>query len=116
MSKGVVIVAARRTAMGGFQGQFASLSASDLGAAAIAAGSAATDADVDWAESVLSAVGAVFFGRLTASGGDWADAISHGLLITVGLVALALVLGVTDLVAARRARGRGTPVTATGGR
>ena len=64
----------------------------------------------------LSAVGAVFFGRLTASGGDWADAISHGLLITVGLVALALVLGVTDLVAARRARGRGTPVTATGGR
>ncbi|ALL77307.1 hypothetical protein AD006_21945 [Pseudonocardia sp. EC080610-09] len=57
----------------------------------------------------LSAVGAVFFGRLSATG-DWASAISRGLMITVGLVAVALVLGVADLVAARR-RGR-TPAGA----
>ncbi|MEQ3552471.1 MFS transporter [Pseudonocardia nematodicida] len=49
----------------------------------------------------LSAVGAVFFGQLTATG-DWATAISHGLWVTVGLVAVALALGVSDLVAARR--------------
>ncbi|MEJ8277996.1 MFS transporter [Pseudonocardia spirodelae] len=65
----------------------------------------------------LSAVGAVFFGRLAASRGDWADAISHGLMITVGLVALALLLGVGDLVAARR-RARASavagPARATG--
>ncbi|BBG01635.1 MULTISPECIES: MFS transporter [Pseudonocardia] len=52
----------------------------------------------------LSVVAAVFFGRLTATG-DWASAISHGLVVTVGLVAVALALGVTDLVLSRR-RGR----------
>ncbi|MFP5070591.1 MFS transporter [Pseudonocardia nantongensis] len=56
----------------------------------------------------LSAVGAVFFGALTATG-DWATAISRGLMITVGLVALALVLGIADLIAARR-RTRRAPV------
>ncbi|SFN01007.1 drug resistance transporter, EmrB/QacA subfamily [Pseudonocardia ammonioxydans] len=65
----------------------------------------------------LSAVGAVFFGRLTATG-DWASAITHGLVITVGLVGLALVLGIVDLVAARRRprmpAGEGPPVGTTG--
>ena len=40
-TKTVVIVAAKRTPLGSFQGQFSSLSASDLGAAAI---SSAVDA------------------------------------------------------------------------
>lgn len=51
----------------------------------------------------LSAVAAVFFGQLTATG-DWASAITHGLVVTIGLVGLALVLGLTDLVLARRSR------------
>ncbi|MEU6698374.1 MFS transporter [Pseudonocardia sp. NPDC046786] len=49
----------------------------------------------------LSAVGAVFFTRLAATG-DWASAISRGLVVTVGLLALALVLGIVDVVLARR--------------
>lgn len=57
MSTGVVIVAARRTAMGGFQGQFASLSASDLGAAAIAA--AVADVGVDGADIQDAHIGCV---------------------------------------------------------
>ena len=57
MSNGVVIVAARRTAMGGFQGQFASLSASDLGAVAIAA--AVADAAVDGAQIEDAHIGCV---------------------------------------------------------
>jgi EmrB/QacA subfamily drug resistance transporter len=48
----------------------------------------------------ISAVGAVFFGRL--GGGDWDTAISAGLVVTVGLVGLALLLGIVDLVADRR--------------
>ncbi len=57
MSTGVVIVAARRTAMGSFQGQFASLSASDLGAAAIAA--AVADAGVEGAQIEDAHIGCV---------------------------------------------------------
>ena len=57
MSNGVVIVAARRTAMGGFQGQFASLSASDLGAAAIAA--AVADVGLDGADIQDAHIGCV---------------------------------------------------------
>ncbi|WP_372693799.1 acetyl-CoA C-acyltransferase [Immundisolibacter sp.] len=57
MSTGVVIVAARRTAMGGFQGQFASLSASDLGAAAIAA--AVAEVGVDGADIQDAHIGCV---------------------------------------------------------
>jgi acetyl-CoA C-acetyltransferase len=57
MSHGVVIVAARRTALGGFQGQFASLSASDLGAAAIKA--AVADAGIDGAEIEDAHIGCV---------------------------------------------------------
>jgi EmrB/QacA subfamily drug resistance transporter len=50
----------------------------------------------------ISAVGAVFFGQLTSTGGDWALAISRGLVGAVGFVALALVLGVVDLLLGRR--------------
>ena len=49
----------------------------------------------------LSAVSAVFFGRLTATG-DWASAIAYGLVITVGLVGVAFVLGLVDVLLARR--------------
>ena len=52
----------------------------------------------------ISAVGAVFFGRLTSTRGDWSTAISAGLLVTTGLVVLALLLGMADLVLTRRAR------------
>ena len=54
----------------------------------------------------IAAVGAVFFGRLGSSGGDWSRAISVALLVTVGLVVLALVLGIVDLISSRIARGR----------
>ncbi|MDT7743345.1 MAG: hypothetical protein QOE59_2423 [Actinomycetota bacterium] len=54
----------------------------------------------------ISAVGAVFFGSLAASRGDWASSISSGLLVTVGLVVLALVVGVADLVSDRITRRR----------
>ena len=57
MKTDVVIVAARRTALGSFQGQFASLSASDLGAAAIAA--VVADAGVDGAQIEDAHIGCV---------------------------------------------------------
>ena len=50
----------------------------------------------------ISAVGAVFFGQLTATNGDWATAISRGLVGAVGFVVLALVLGVADLILSAR--------------
>ncbi|MEJ2888507.1 MFS transporter [Actinomycetospora aeridis] len=52
----------------------------------------------------ISAVGAVFFGQLTSTGGDWALAISRGLVGAVAFVVLALVLGVVDLLLGRRRR------------
>ncbi len=54
----------------------------------------------------ISAVGAVFFGSLTSSHGDWSSSISSGLVLTVGLVILALVVGVADLVSDRIVRRR----------
>ena len=57
MSTAVVIVAARRTALGSFQGQFASLSATDLGAAAIKA--VVADAGVDGAQIEDAHIGCV---------------------------------------------------------
>ena len=56
----------------------------------------------------ISAVGAVFFGRLSGSRGDWTSAIGAGLVVTVGLVLLALALGIADLLTGRRS-GRGRP-------
>jgi EmrB/QacA subfamily drug resistance transporter len=54
----------------------------------------------------ISAVGAVFFGSLASSRGDWASSISSGLVVTVGLVVLALLVGVADLVSDRITRRR----------
>jgi EmrB/QacA subfamily drug resistance transporter len=54
----------------------------------------------------ISAVGAVFFGSLASSRGDWASSIGSGLVVTVGLVVLALVVGVADLVSERITRRR----------
>ncbi|HWN25742.1 MAG TPA: MFS transporter, partial [Actinomycetospora sp.] len=59
----------------------------------------------------ISAVGAVFFGQLASNGGDWARAISLGLIGAVAFVVLALVLGVVDLLADRRRARRKTPDT-----
>jgi len=50
----------------------------------------------------IAAVGAVFFGRLTDSPGNWSGAISLGLLGAVGFVVLALLVGLADLLIGRR--------------
>ncbi len=51
-AKSVVIVAAKRTALGSFQGQFSSLSASDLGAAAIKAAVQSVDIKPEQVDTV----------------------------------------------------------------
>ncbi|MDF2978547.1 MAG: hypothetical protein K0S40_3275 [Actinomycetospora sp.] len=56
----------------------------------------------------ISAVGAVFFGQLASTGGDWARAISLGLIGAIAFVVLALALGVVDLLADRRRAARTT--------
>ncbi|HEY2221722.1 MFS transporter, partial [Actinomycetospora sp.] len=58
----------------------------------------------------ISAVGAVFFGSLATTRGDWSSSISSGLVITVGLVVLALIVGIADLVSERIARRRSARV------
>ena len=60
------------------------------------------------AQRVGSAIGvavvlALFFERVRSSDGDFADALSYSLHVTIALVLIALALGVADLV--RRARG-----------
>ncbi|WP_211214371.1 MFS transporter [Actinomycetospora chiangmaiensis] len=57
----------------------------------------------------ISAVGAVFFSSLAGSRGDWSRSISSGLVITVGLVVLALLVGIADLIAGRVTRRRQAP-------
>lgn len=52
----------------------------------------------------IAAVGAIFFDRLASTHGDYGVAISTGLIVTIGFVALAAVIGVVDLVLRRRAR------------
>ena len=66
------------------------------------------------AQRVGSAVGvalvlAQFFSTLTASRGDYAEAFSVGLRTTLGFVLAALLLGLLDLGAGRRAARRGGP-------
>jgi EmrB/QacA subfamily drug resistance transporter len=66
------------------------------------------------AQRVGSALGvavvlAQFFAALASSDGDYAEALSTGLRTTIGLVVLALLLGLTDLLAGRSGRGRRTP-------
>jgi EmrB/QacA subfamily drug resistance transporter len=63
----------------------------------------------------ISAVGAVFFGSLASSRGDWASSISSGLVVTVGLVVLALLVGVADLVSDRITRRRRATAASTAG-
>ena len=65
-------------------------------------------------QRVGSAVGvalvlAQFFSTLTASRGDYAEAFSVGLRTTLGFVLAALLLGLLDLGAGRRASRRGGP-------
>ena len=57
----------------------------------------------------IAVVGAVFFGRLAAGPENWGPAISAALLVTIGLVVLALVLGVVDLVSGTLTRRRPGP-------
>ncbi len=66
------------------------------------------------AQRVGSALGvavvlAQFFGALAATGGDHAEALSQSLRTTIGLVVVALLLGLADLV--RRVRTPGARVT-----
>ena len=51
----------------------------------------------------IAIVGAVFFSRLTATGNDWGSALRTALLVTIGLVVVALAAALVDVVAARRA-------------
>jgi EmrB/QacA subfamily drug resistance transporter len=59
----------------------------------------------------ISAVGAVFFGHLATTRGDWTAAISLGLKVTVALVGLALVVGVVEAVRTRTVRAAGSGAT-----
>ena len=59
----------------------------------------------------ISAVGAVFFGQLAATGGDWGLAFRPGLIGTLGFVLIALAAAVYDLLAARRAARRSSAET-----
>jgi len=51
----------------------------------------------------------MFFGRLTATGQDYPDAASYGLYGATALVGAALVIGIADLILARRAQGFDPP-------
>ena len=50
----------------------------------------------------IAAVGSVFFARVAASRGDFADAFTHGLLVATAFVVAALVIAVVDVVVDRR--------------
>ncbi|MEV0720122.1 hypothetical protein [Asanoa sp. NPDC050611] len=50
----------------------------------------------------IAAIGAVFFNRLAASGGDYAVAFRMGLYVTIAFMAIALAAAITDVVAGRR--------------
>jgi EmrB/QacA subfamily drug resistance transporter len=51
----------------------------------------------------IAVVGAVFFNRLASTGNDWSLALRTALLVTIGLVLVALVAALADVIAARRA-------------
>jgi len=51
----------------------------------------------------IAVVGAVFFNRLAATGDNWSSALRTALLVTVGLVLVALAAALADVTAARRA-------------
>jgi EmrB/QacA subfamily drug resistance transporter len=52
----------------------------------------------------IAAVGALFFSALGSTRGDWATAFRHSLLLAAGIVALALVAAVVDIVGGHRRR------------
>ncbi|WP_031466207.1 MFS transporter [Sciscionella sediminilitoris] len=52
--------------------------------------------------------GSLFFSQLSASHGDFHDSAAHGLFGSAGLVILALLVGVADIVLSRRRRRRRT--------
>mgnify|MGYP001337767614 CR=1 FL=1 len=69
----------------------------------------------------VAAVGAVFFATVAGTGGDWAAAFRHGLVVILGLVLAALATALADLAAGRRARragsgGSGAPAHASSAR
>ncbi|WP_243718991.1 DHA2 family efflux MFS transporter permease subunit [Actinomadura sp. KC06] len=51
----------------------------------------------------IAAVGSVFFATVAGTGGDWAAAFRHGLIVILVFVLAALAAAVADLVAGRRA-------------
>jgi EmrB/QacA subfamily drug resistance transporter len=52
----------------------------------------------------IAAVGSIFFARVAATRGDFADAFTHGLLVATAFVGAALVLAVVDILVDRRVR------------
>ncbi|WP_374250928.1 MFS transporter [Micromonospora sp. R77] len=50
----------------------------------------------------IAAVGALFFSTLASSGGDWSAAFRYSLLLAAGVIALALVAALVDIVMGRR--------------
>ena len=90
MSESIVIVSAARTPMGGFQGDFSSLSAHDLGGAAIKAAVARAGIPGD-------AVGEVLFGNCLMAGQGQAPArqaaLKGGLPMSAGAVTLSKMCG-----------------------
>jgi EmrB/QacA subfamily drug resistance transporter len=54
----------------------------------------------------IALIGSVFFATLGSTGGDYAVAVSHGLRVTVVIVALALGAGIVDVWATRRREAR----------
>ncbi|SCL32456.1 drug resistance transporter, EmrB/QacA subfamily [Micromonospora rhizosphaerae] len=50
----------------------------------------------------IAAVGALFFSSLSSTRGDWATAFRHSLLLAAGIIALALVAALVDIVGGHR--------------
>lgn len=62
----------------------------------------------------IAVVTTAFFSGLAASGGEYATALSVGLVVTIGFIVLALLVGLADVAAGRRDRER--PLQHEGGR
>jgi len=50
----------------------------------------------------IAAIGSVFLSEVASSGGEYATAFRHSLLVTIAFVLVALVVAVTDVIASRR--------------
>lgn len=62
----------------------------------------------------IAAVAGVFFAGLTSTGGDYSTAISRGLIVTLAIVALALVVGLLDVWSGRRSARTADSVQSSG--